>query len=83
MPQETAATLAVIGSCVMSPDFISPSTASRRATQAPLIEGGKIAEAQATAEGAPYDEEAFLRLLRLAQMGCAQIFKAQDEATRK
>ena len=48
-----------------------------------LIEGGKIAEAQATAEGAPYDEEAFLRLLRLAQMGCAQIFKAQDEATRK
>ncbi len=48
-----------------------------------LIEGGKIAEAQATAEGAPYDEEAFLRLLRLAKMGCAQIFKAQDEATRK
>ena len=40
-----------------------------------LIEGGKIAEAQATAEGAPYDEEAFLRLLRLAQMGCAQIFQ--------
>ncbi len=47
-----------------------------------LIEGGKIAEAQATAEGAPYDEEAFLRLLRLAQIGCAQIFTAQDKATR-
>lgn len=47
-----------------------------------LIEGGKIAEAQATAEGAPFDEEGFLRLLRLAQIGCAQIFKAQEEATR-
>ena len=47
-----------------------------------LIEGGQIAEVQATAEGATYDEEGLLRLLRLAQMGCAQIFKAQDEATR-
>ena len=45
-----------------------------------LIEGGKIAEAQATAEGAAYDEEGLLRLLRLAQIGCAQIFKAQEEA---
>jgi ribonuclease PH len=41
-----------------------------------LIEGGKIAEAQATAEGAPYDEEALLRLLRLARMGCDRIFAA-------
>jgi ribonuclease PH len=47
-----------------------------------LIEGGQIAEVQATAEGATYDEEGLLRLLRLAQMGCAEIFKAQDEATR-
>ena len=29
-----------------------------------LIEGGQIAEAQATAEGATYDEEGLLRLLR-------------------
>ena len=52
-----------------------------------LIEGGQIAEVQATAEGATYDEEGLLRLLRLAQMGCDQIFKAQDgggdEVTRK
>jgi ribonuclease PH len=48
-----------------------------------LIEGGKIAEVQATAEGATYDEEGLLRLLRLAQIGCAQVFRAQDEATRK
>ncbi len=48
-----------------------------------LIEGGKIAEAQATAEGAPYDEEALLRLLRLARMGCDRIFTAQEEAVSK
>ena len=30
-----------------------------------LIEGGQIAEVQATAEGATYDEEGLLRLLRL------------------
>ena len=45
-----------------------------------LIEGGKIAEAQATAEGAPYDEESLLRLLRLARIGCDQIFAAQEKA---
>ena len=33
-------------------------------------------------ERATYDEEGLLRLLRLAQIGCAQIFKAQDSATR-
>ncbi len=37
-----------------------------------LIEGGKIAEVQATAEGATYDEEGLLRLLRLARIGCAR-----------
>ena len=47
-----------------------------------LIEGGKIAEVQATAEGVCYDEEALLRLLRLARMGCDRIFAAQGEATR-
>lgn len=47
-----------------------------------LIEGGKIAEAQATAEGAPFDEEGLLRLLRLARIGCDRIFAAQEEAVR-
>ena len=47
-----------------------------------LIEGGLIAEAQATAEGATYDEEALLRLLRLARIGCERIFAAQAEAVR-
>jgi ribonuclease PH len=48
-----------------------------------LLEGGKIAEVQATAEGATYDEEGLLRLLRLARIGCDRIFTAQDEATTK
>ncbi len=47
-----------------------------------LLEGGKIAEVQATAEGACYDEEALLRLLRLARLGCEGIFTAQREAVR-
>ena len=47
-----------------------------------LIEGGLIAEAQATAEGAPYDEEGMLRLLRLARIGCDRIFAAQEAAVR-
>ena len=45
-----------------------------------LLENGNIAEAQATAEHATYDEEALLRLLRLARIGCADIFAAQGRA---
>lgn len=48
-----------------------------------LIEGGHIAEVQATAEGATYDEEGLLRLLRLARIGCNNIFAAQDKAVGK
>ena len=45
-----------------------------------LLENGNIAEVQVTAEGATYDEEALLRLLRLARIGCADIFAAQARA---
>jgi ribonuclease PH len=45
-----------------------------------LLENGHIAEAQATAEHATYDEEALLRLLRLARIGCNEIFAAQAKA---
>ena len=41
---------------------------------------GQIVEVQASAEGATYDEEGLLRLLRLARIGCAEIFAAQDAA---
>ena len=46
-----------------------------------LTEDGNIVEAQVTAEGECYDEEGLLRLLRLARIGCAEIFAAQDRAT--
>lgn len=46
-----------------------------------LLSNGNIAEAQATAEGATYDEEGLLRLLRLARIGCNDIFAAQLKAT--
>ncbi len=46
-----------------------------------LLGDGKIAEVQATAEGACYDEEGLLRLLRLARIGCNDIFAAQLKAT--
>ncbi len=44
---------------------------------------GKLAEVQATAEGATFDEEELLRLLRLARIGCNGIFAAQDAAVDK
>ncbi|BBB13390.1 ribonuclease PH [Sphingopyxis sp. FD7] len=41
---------------------------------------GRIVEVQASAEGATYDEEGLLRLLRLARIGCGEIFAAQAKA---
>ncbi|OJS17820.1 ribonuclease PH [Escherichia coli] len=69
------------GTPVLDLDYPEDSSADADANFV-LIEGGKIAEVQATAEGVCYDEEALLRLLRLARMGCDRIFAAQDKATR-
>ena len=68
------------GTPVLDLDYIEDSAADADANFV-LLEGGKIAEVQATAEGACYDEESLLRLLRLARMGCERIFAAQDKAT--
>ena len=46
-----------------------------------LTDDGKLVEAQISAEGECFDEEGLLRLLRLARIGCAEIFAAQDKAT--
>jgi ribonuclease PH len=46
-----------------------------------LTANGSIVEAQVTAEGECYDEEGLLRLLRLARIGCLEIFAAQLKAT--
>ena len=67
------------GTPVLDLDYVEDSAADADANFV-LIEGGKIAEVQATAEGATYDEEALLRLLRLARIGCDGIFAAQDKA---
>ena len=69
------------GTPVLDLDYIEDSNADADANFV-LIEGGRIAEVQATAEGATYDEEGLLRLLRLAKMGCEDIFKAQEVAIK-
>jgi ribonuclease PH len=67
---------------VLDLDYIEDSAADADANFV-LLEGGKIAEVQATAEGACYDEESLLRLLRLARIGCDRIYAAQDAAVAK
>ena len=68
------------GTPVLDLDYDEDSNAGADANFV-LTSDGKIAEAQATAEGECYDEEGLLRLLRLARIGCTQIFAAQDRAT--
>jgi ribonuclease PH len=68
------------GTPVLDLDYPEDSAAEADANFV-LTGDGKIAEVQATAEGATFDEEELLRLLRLARMGCAEIFAAQDRAT--
>jgi ribonuclease PH len=67
------------GAAVLDLDYVEDSSADADANFV-LIEGGHIAEVQATAEGATYDEEGLLRLLRLARIGCDRIFAAQAKA---
>ena len=67
------------GTPVLDLDYPEDSAADADANFV-LLGDGKIAEAQATAEGACYDEESLLRLLRLARIGCNSIFEAQRKA---
>ncbi|MBX3594844.1 ribonuclease PH [Sphingomonas sp.] len=67
------------GAPVLDLDYDEDSNADADANFV-LLSDGKIAEAQATAEGACYDEEGLLRLLRLARIGCKEIFAAQLKA---
>jgi len=67
------------GTPVLDLDYDEDSNADADANFV-LLENGHIAEAQATAEHATYDEEALLRLLRLARIGCTDIFAAQTKA---
>ena len=67
------------GTPVLDLDYDEDSNAGADANFV-LLSNGDIAEAQATAEGETYDEEALLRLLRLARIGCNSIFVAQLKA---
>ncbi|MGE4432091.1 MAG: ribonuclease PH [Sphingobium sp.] len=68
------------GTPVLDLDYIEDSSAEADANFV-LTGDGKLAEVQATAEGATFDEEELLRLLRLARIGCGEIFAAQRKAT--
>jgi ribonuclease PH len=68
------------GAAVLDLDYDEDSTAGADGNFV-LTGDGNIVEAQVTAEGESYDEEGLLRLLRLARIGCAEIFAAQAKAT--
>jgi ribonuclease PH len=70
------------GTPVLDLDYIEDSSAHSDGNFV-LTGDGAIVEAQLTAEGATFDEEALLRLLRLAKVGCEGIFRAQLKAAGK
>ena len=70
------------GTPVLDLDYIEDSSAHSDGNFV-LTGDGAIVEAQLTAEGATFDEEGLLRLLRLARVGCDEIFKAQLKAVGK
>ena len=67
------------GTPVLDLDYIEDSSAGSDGNFV-LTGDGAIVEAQLTAEGATFDEEQLLRLLRLARIGCADIFAGQLKA---
>ncbi|HEY6916394.1 MAG TPA: ribonuclease PH [Allosphingosinicella sp.] len=68
------------GTALLDLDYEEDSTAGADGNFV-LTDDGNIIEAQVTAEGECYDEEGLLRLLRLARIGCKEIFAAQDKAS--
>lgn len=67
------------GTPVLDLDYVEDSAADADANFV-ILGDNRMAEVQATAEGACFDEEELLRLLRLARIGCADIFAAQRKA---
>jgi ribonuclease PH len=68
------------GTAVLDLDYVEDSSAGSDGNFV-LTGDGKLVEAQISAEGEVFDEEGLLRLLRLARIGCGEIFAAQDKAT--
>ncbi len=67
------------GTPVLDLDYAEDSAAGTDANFVLTNKAG-IVEVQGTAEGEPFDEETLLRLLRLARIGCNQVFAAQLQA---
>jgi ribonuclease PH len=67
------------GNPVLDLDYAEDSAAETDANFV-LTGGGKIIEIQATAEGAPFGEEDFTAMLRLARAGIAQLTRLQIAA---
>ena len=67
------------GQAVLDLDYVEDSAAGCDGNFV-LTSDNNIVEAQVTAEGECYDEEGLLRLLRLARIGCDEIFQAQLKA---
>jgi ribonuclease PH len=70
------------GQAVLDLDYVEDSQAGCDGNFV-LTGDGQIVEAQLTAEGECFDEEGLLRLLRLARMGCTEIFREQLKAVGK
>jgi ribonuclease PH len=69
------------GAAVLDLDYREDSSAGSDGNFV-LTDDNQIVEAQISAEGDTFDEEALLRLLRLARIGCGDIFAAQDRAVQ-
>ncbi|MGE0178884.1 MAG: ribonuclease PH [Sphingomonas sp.] len=67
------------GQSVLDLDYVEDSDAGCDGNFV-LTDDNMLIETQITAEGECFDEEGLLRLLRLARIGCAEIFAAQDKA---
>jgi ribonuclease PH len=67
------------GTAVLDLDYAEDSTAETDANFV-LTGSGKIIEIQATAEGAPFDEETFTAMLRLARAGISELTRLQIAA---
>jgi ribonuclease PH len=70
------------GNPVLDLDYDEDSAAETDANFVLTGKGG-IVEIQGTAEEEPFTEEEFLRLLRLARIGCDEIKSAQAKALGK
>jgi ribonuclease PH len=67
------------GAAVLDLDYPEDSAAATDANFV-MTDSGGIVEVQGTAEKDPFDEEMLLRMLRLARIGCGQVFAAQRRA---